>query len=236
MEELRYILEAARMLLEGDAWWQIGLVGVLWLSAVIIVLSYAVGKLLITVRKANDIIKELLAKKEPKDFTSHIFLDVDISAILRNIKHDMHADRVTIYQYHDGETDIADNHFLKFSCTHETLSYGSMSAQKRMKNIPTAMFGHLNRDIFQGEVVEIPVLNDLSKDGELMPAHQLLSANNVTSFYMFPLVTPLGKTFGFGTVEYCCEPTLLDEQWIAWAENRFTAAGTLLSGAVLEHK
>lgn len=229
--ELKF-LDVAANFLNGDEWWQVGIVFTILISVAIGALSFALVRLTNAFQLVHSLLKSI-ENQPPKDYRPQIYRDTDISSLLKTVKHDLQADRVSVYQYHNGERSIANNPFLKFSCTHENLKVNTHSVQKYMTGIPVSVFGHWNRQIFDGEVVVQPTITDLSDQSDMRTAMQELRKNGTTSLYLFPMTDPMGNIFGFGMVEYCCEITKLDKQWLDWTGKQFSAIGTLLSQGVL---
>lgn len=230
----QYFLSAITSWLKEDGFWQS-------LTMVAIVTTVIVTAVSIMVSKVVSMFKVLLTALEkinnqpPKDYKSQVYRDVDISLMLKTIKHDTNADRVAIYQYHNGDKSIANNPFLKFSCTHENLQKTIASVQTYMTEVPISVFGHWNKDIFDGNVVKMPAIEVMKEDSDMCTAWQILRTNHVSSIYLFPLKDPIGKTFGFGTIEYCSAMKTLDDKWVTWAEGQYRAVGALLSQTVLEN-
>lgn len=229
--ELKF-LDVAANFLNGDEWWQVGILLALLISLAVAAVSFALMKLANAVKMIHGLVKSI-ENQPPKDYRPQIYRDTDISSLLKTIKHDLQADRVSVYQYHNGERSIANNPFLKFSCTHENLKAHTQSVQKYMTGIPVSVFGYWNRQIFDGEVVAQPNIMGLADQSDMRTAMQELRKNGTTGIYLFPMIDPMGHTFGFGMVEYCCEITKLNDRRLGWTGKQFSAIGTLLSQGVL---
>lgn len=200
-------------------------------SGVAILVALAVKRWLDLEKRIRERFSEKVA--QVKDYRPQIHRDLDISVLLADIKHNLSADRTSVYQYHNGEKSINNNPFLKFSCTHENLRQTAESVQTKMLELPSSIFNEWNSIIFDGEVVSCPQISSLASKGDMRTAYEILKANRVTSIYLFPLIDPLGRTFGFGTIEYCCDKVELSESWLAWAQEKFSAAGFLVSASVV---
>lgn len=169
-------------------------------------------------------------KKHPRDYKKQIKTEADVSAVLRTIRHDLHADRVCILQYHNGVNSIADNSLLKISMSHESLSVNVNSIANDMQNWFANSLGSINNDIFDGRYVEHTNIENMADDPELRQVHQYMKQNHVKSVYCFPVVDVYGKTFGIGVVQYIRRAHTLDSEWTRWARDRFVAVGALLAG------
>lgn len=222
-------------LLNGDEWWQITLSVTVVISVVVGLLTWAFRSILKTIEMStNTAINNftrghLAAQEESKDYSLQVFKNPNIRYLLRSIRCELQADRVTVYQYHNGEKSIANNPFLKVSCTHEVLGKDAISVIDYMKDKQVDIFDGITTKMFKGEVYGQVFVSDLRKDEDSRTLAQTLSRLGTTSIYMFPLKTPLGKVFGFGAVEYCCDPIKLDGQWVDWIGEKYNQVGALLA-------
>jgi len=226
------LIEMVSDWLSGDEVWQIVSVAVILVSVLSIVVSAAITRLFGAISEVRANLAEM-RNAPPKDYKPQVFRDVDISILLKDIKHNLQADRTAVYQYHNGERSIANNPFLKVSCTHENLRQTAASVQQRMLELPSSIFNEWNQKIFNGEIVQCPVISDLQKQSDMRTAYKILHSNGVTGIYLFPLTDALGRTFGFGAVEYCCDKVEIDARWRGWAHDQFRAVGALLSKSVI---
>jgi hypothetical protein len=179
-----------------------------------------------------DIRKSIVELKDSpsKDYKPQVYQEVDISNLLRDISHELSADRVLILQYHNGEKSIANNPFLKFSCTNELLNTMTSSVLRKLSAIPANMLGEWNVRLFDGECIHIPHLDSLNDLAELRGFYQITKAQSVDSLYMFPLQTPHGKTYGIGILHYNNGERFLNDQELNTANKRFASIGSLLAG------
>lgn len=180
----------------------------------------------------SDIRKSIMEIKNspPKDYKPQVYQEVDVSNLLREISHKLSADRVLILQYHNGEKSIANNPFLKFSCTNELLDTMSSSVLQKLSAIPANMLGEWNVKLFNGEFIHVESIDDLNDLAELRGFYQITKAQGVDSLYLFPLQTPIGKTYGIGVLHYNNGERALNKKELYSANKRFASIGSLLSG------
>ena len=211
-------------------------ISILFLGALSLILVM-LNKMLRTVLELK---AEWLKPKKTKDYSHHIQIEQAVSDRIRYIKHDLRADRVSIYQYKNGEKSIANIPFLKLLITHESLSSKAESVQIRNKELNANVLGHLNLDVFTGQPIIMPSLDAKTKDNvpplsqshELRALYQLLVKYETKSVYLFPMVKTDGTTIGFGMVEYIGEETMMDDHWVNWSIVQFAAVGGILSSLV----
>lgn len=226
------LVEIVAQWLNGDDVWQVLSIAVILVSVLSIIASTAVVWIFKAFKEVRDNLRDL-KNQPPKDYKPQVFRDMDISMLLRDIKHNLMADRVCVYQYHNGERSIANNPFLKFSCTHENLRQTAESVQQHMLEMPSSIFNSWNTQIFDGHIVQCPLISDMKEVSDMRTAYKILSNNGVTSIYLFPLVDPIGHTFGFGTVEYCCEKVEMQGNWLEWTRDQYRSVGALLASSVI---
>ena len=225
------LTEALKMILDNpDTAW-IGYAALV-LVLISIALTLISGFLVKIVTNFREVAKQLRPKKP--DYKKQIKMEADVSAILRNIRHDLHADRVCILQYHNGVHSIADNSLLKLSMSHESLSLNVRSVMQEVQNWFANSLGSINSEIFDGRYIKHVKVHEMDDEPELRSVSQYLKQNGVKSIYCFPVTDVYGKTFGIGIVQYTRKEYDLDGEWIRWARDRFIAVGTLLAGVEKE--
>ena len=217
---------------KGNEWWHISTSILIWLTVITTLLGLlitAIYKIFVKLNLLYKSLEENNKRKPSVDYSAQVFKNPSIRYILRDIRHDTQADRVTIYQFHNGETSIASNPFLKVSCTNEVLSKDAISVIDYMIEKHIDIFDGVVTSVFNDKIYKQKFVSDLHKDGNSRTLAQTLTKIGVTSIYVFPVKSALGKIFGFGTIEYCCNPTDLESNWLEWSQNKFAQVGVLLS-------
>ena len=199
------------------------------LVALTVALTIVSGLLVKLVNNIREISKNINFKKAT-DYKKQIKNEVDVSTILRSLRHDLHADRVCVLQYHNGVHSIADNSLLKVSMSHESLSLNVSSVMNEVQNWFANSLGDINSDIFDGKYIAHYNINEIATQPELRSIYQYLMQKGVKSFYCFPVTDVYGRTFGIGVVQYIRKHHTMDGEWIRWTRDRFVAIGTLLAG------
>lgn len=209
--------------------WEFWLLAALFVAVVVFGISYFSVKIIKNIRSMKEVVNSLI-NKPPHDYKPQVYKEVDISKLLRMIKQQTKSDRALIIQYHNGEKSIANNPFLKFTCTHESLSETAPSVQRHIMGVPINLCGNWNTQLFNGENVCYPDIEDMNKEPEQRGLYQFITSLGTRSIYAFPLTDATGRTYGVGIVEYMRQPHNLEKKCIRWAHNRFHAIGVLLAG------
>jgi hypothetical protein len=207
--------------------WQVLLAGVLFVSTVFSGLIYLWSK---TFKTINSMLSDL-KNTPPKDYGPQVFGEANIMKLMKDIRCKVKSDRVLIIQYHNGEKSIANNPFLKLTCTHEIMGDMAVSVQRKITSILANACSSWNIKLFAGSDVLVPDINEMKRTPELRGMMEFTKAQGVDSLYAFPLRTALGKTYGMGVLHYTHGLHDLDEDSINWCHDRFSAVGTLLAGA-----
>lgn len=206
------------------------------IALVIVVVGFSVASSFMVKLILN--IKELtkhLPGGDSNDYEKQIKNELNISPILSEIRHKLHADRVAILQYHNGIHSIANNSLLKVSMTHERLGLDTPSIMNQVQGWPANYLGCMNDKIFNREYVEFSDMSKMDNSMELRGLYEHFK-NTTQSFYFFPVTDLRGKVFGIGVVQYERHNHKMDEEWLRWANDMFSNIGTLLAGVdVKEH-
>lgn len=212
------------------------------LSIITLALSYMAShmvKLFKTVIEAKAIFMEAKAMLSPKDkdYTPQIMLEKLIGERLQTIKSEVFADRVMIFQYHNGEKSVANVPFLKLTCTHETISALATSIQLDVAALTANLFGYWNQMLFSNQSISIPDFHDSATNessenvlkGDVRGLYQFLTARGTKSIYLFPLLDTHGKTFAIGVVDYTHRTHELNEEWHNWLLSQFSNVGSIIA-------
>lgn len=179
-------------------------------------------------------IKVLKKEVKPASFKAQVYCESDVSGLMRTIRHDTRADRVLIYQFHNGIHSIVNNSLWKVSVSHESLNPNIPSVISKAERWPFNYLGKYNKEVTEGNHVKVVNVGEEYRNPDSAEVRGFLGqmkVEGVKSIYMFPLVDSLGFTFGMGMVQYMREPVELEEEWVYWCRDRFRAIGILLAGA-----
>ena len=157
----------------------------------------AIATLIVNIIKAKKEIENTLPKKIQKQSS----IDIEITNRLENIKEYLKADRVQIYDFHNGGHYENGRSALKTSCSYEVVRAGVKGHQKELQAIPLSCIPQFIRTLLDRKELQINNLDDLK---ELMPAtYQLKKEQNVQSFFDVVLNNKNGEPIGFLALQYC---------------------------------
>lgn len=123
------------------------------------------------------------------------------------------ADRVAVFQYHNGGTTVAGIPYLRCSMTNEVLGRGNQPNIPMLQGLPVAMFGRWNRMVAEHSTIHLPDIHVLQ---EIDPTTwEILTDQRIRSIYVSGLYDSYGLPLGFLTVEACLKPNTLTPKQIS---------------------
>lgn len=155
-----------------------------------------VSGFIIAIAKNKNEIKAVLPKRL-KDCNN---VNKEIYNKLEELKEMVNADRVQLYDFHNGEHYANGRSALKMSCTFEVRKPDILDNQRHMQNIPLACYSNFLGELFEFNKVEISLVDDIKYS---MPAtYQLLNTQGVQSCYNVILTNKCNDPIGYICVQY----------------------------------
>lgn len=157
----------------------------------------AVATLIINLIKAKKEIENSL----PKKIKNQCSINIEINNRLEKVKEILKADRVQVYDFHNGGHYANGRSALKTSCSYEVLRVGVKGHQKELQSVPLSCIPVFIRTLLnEGELK----FNDLEQLKDVMPAtYELKKSQDVMSFYDIVLSNKYGEPIGFLALQYC---------------------------------
>ena len=150
----------------------------------------------------KDIIK---AKKEieetlPRKIKHQSSIDMKIHNRLEEIKEYLNADRVQIYDFHNGGHYANGRSALKTSCSFEVVRNGIEGHQKELQAVPLSCIPQFVQELIKNNELKV---DDLEEIKDTMPStYQLKKEQNIASFYDIILNNEKGEPIGFLAFQY----------------------------------
>ncbi|MBQ2937647.1 MAG: hypothetical protein IJE05_02030 [Clostridia bacterium] len=153
----------------------------------------AIGTLIVTIMKAKKEIEDTLPKKIQKQCS----INIEITNRLEQVKEYLMADRVQIYDFHNGGHYANGRSALKTSCSYEVVRIGVKGHQKELQAVPLTCIPKFVRTLLnQNELI----VNDLEEIRDVMPAtYQLKKEQDIMSFYDIILNNKQGEPIRFSS-------------------------------------
>lgn len=159
-------------------------------------LVVSVTALIVTLIKSKKEIEETLPQKIQKQCN----IDMNIINRLENVKEILKADRVQIYDFHNGIHYANGRSALKTSCSFEVVRSGIKGHQKELQSVPLSCIPVFIKTLLNSGELQI---NDLEEIKETMPAtYELKKSQDVVSFFDIILNNKNKEPIGFLAIQY----------------------------------
>jgi len=173
----------------------------------VLVIIYALAQR-ITIKQ----IKELLVSGEKEfkqKFEATVVTSSVVNDLLDQILRDLNADRVYVFQYHNGGKNINGIPFARCSNTHERCEVGIESNIQAYQNLPLAMYGLRNDLIAKNETIVVEDLDDIIDTDKT--AYNIMKQQGIKSLYTVGLYTDTCRPMGFLGVDFTRDKKILSE-------------------------
>ena len=156
----------------------------------------AIGALFVAIRKTKKEIEETL----PKKIKHQSDIDMKIHSRIEEIKEYLNADRVQIYDFHNGGHYANGRSALKTSCSFEVVRSGIEGHQKELQAVPLSCIPQFVQELVKNGELKV---DDLEEIKNTMPStYQLKKEQDIASFYDIILNDEKGEPIGFLAFQY----------------------------------
>lgn len=157
---------------------------------------------------AGLIVAFVKAKKEiensiPKKIKNQINIDNEIIKRMEELKEYLNADRVQVYDFHNGGHYANGRSALKTSCTYEVCRTGCRSYQMYLQAIPLSCIPQFVETLLNKEELRINNLEDIKKS--MTSTYNLKKDQGVKCFYDIIIHNKSKEPIGFLAIQYCTE-------------------------------
>ena len=126
--------------------------------------------------------------------------DIKILKRMEEVKELLNADRVHIYEFHNGEHYANGRSALKISCTYEVCKAGVSSVQRECMSIPISCISSYIASILDNPIVEI---KDIENCKEKMPAtYNLKFSQGIRAFENVVILNKSKEPVGFIEIQW----------------------------------
>lgn len=127
-------------------------------------------------------------------------IDIKILNRMEEVKEIMDADRVHVYEFHNGEHYANGRSALKVSCTYEVVRAGTQSVQRSCMSVPLSVMPKYIATILDNSVVNV---KDIENIRDSMPAtYNLKFSQNVKAFTNVVIMNRQKEPVGFIEVQW----------------------------------
>lgn len=155
-----------------------------------------VAGLFVALNKAKKTIEETIPQKIKKQCN----IDYLIINKMEEVKELLNADRVQVYDFHNGGHFANGRSALKVSCTYEVCRAGIKSYQMYLQSIPLNCIPQFIKTLLNKNRM---IINDLEEIKDIMPAtYSLKNSQNIKSYFDIILNNELNEPIGFLAIQY----------------------------------
>lgn len=155
-----------------------------------------IAGLLVALDKAKKSIEETIPQKIKKQ------CDIDYLIInkMEEAKEFLRADRMQVYDFHNGGHFANGRSALKVSCTYEVCRAGVKSYQMYLQSIPLNCIPQFIKTLLNKNRM---IINDLEEIKDIMPAtYSLKKSQNIKSYFDIILNNEENEPIGFLAIQY----------------------------------
>ena len=164
-------------------------------------IGIALGEIIITAIFCVQYIKKNIKKPDiSKMIPKQNEIDLDIIGKMDYTKELLNADRIHLYEFHNGEHYADYRSALKFSCSYEVTKAGTASVMHKCTSIPiSVMPKFINKITTEGCFY----CNNIEEIKDTMASTYAFKNNlNIESFYDIAIKNPQGMIIGFIAVQW----------------------------------
>lgn len=159
----------------------------------------AIAGLVVAIAKA----KKEIENSIPKKIKNQINIDNEIIKRMENLKEYLNADRVQVYDFHNGGHYANGRSALKTSCTYEVCRSGCRSYQMYLQAIPLSCIPQFVETLLNKEELKINNLEDIKEN--MNSTYHLKKDQGVRSFFDVVIHNKNKEPIGFLAVQYLTE-------------------------------
>lgn len=125
-----------------------------------------------------------------------------VQRYIQSMMGDFRADRVYVFQYHNGGRGVGNIDFIKISCSYEVVSLGTSPQQQWLQRMPITLCWAFIRLIDSGIGVFCPDIEECFYNTDAS-TYETLARQGVKSVYCVGLYSDTRAPLGFIGVDYC---------------------------------
>lgn len=170
-----------------------------WLTAILVGITAvisAAGTLVVTASKTKKQIEDTIPKKLKRQCN----IDTIIIQRMEDVKELLQADRVQIYDFHNGGHYANGRSALKTSCTYEVTRAGVKGYQMYLQSLPLSAIPRFTKTLLDNG--ELDVLNLESIKDNMPGAYNIKKEQEVGGFYDIILENKDKEPIGFLGIQY----------------------------------
>lgn len=195
-------------------------------------IKYILNRMSEQEKKIDELISKIIDNKEEESLTDEKLSKFAINAnrvqqLIYHLLNEFDADRLSIYEYHNGGKTISGIDFKKCSNTYEAVGLGIEEKYNEHQNIPISINFLWNKLLMDRKPIFISDINSLEKTDNTI--HSILESQGVKSYYSKLINDYNGKPIGFITITFYDESVILDDEELKIFNDTTISIGGLIN-------
>ena len=161
----------------------------------------------------STLIKNMIEAKKnliPNKVKSQSSINMNIIKLLEEAKEYFRADRIQVYDYHNGGHFANGRSALKVSCTYEVVRNGIKNCQQELQGIPLTFIAQFNDKLLKEKTLHV---KDIEEIKDSMPfTYQIKNNQGIKTFYDIILNNKQGDPIGFLAIQYNNQDIQISEE------------------------
>lgn len=153
-------------------------------------------------------------------------IDVEIMKKIEEVKEQLNADRVQVYEFHNGGHYSAGRTAFKTTCTYESCRYGVQSYQINLCNVPLNCIPNFTNKLLDDGEIEILDIKNI--ENSMPSTYELKKSMQITSCFDMVIRNKDGHPVGFVAIQFTKNKYNIDKsvvQKLVWfLEEKLTSS------------
>lgn len=164
-------------------------------------LGLVLGEIIVTAYVCIQYVKKNIKKPDvSKMIVKQNVIDMDITSKMDYVKELLNADRIHVYEFHNGEHYADYRSAIKFSCSYEVTKAGTVSVRNKCTSLPISVMPRFINEITTKGFFHC---DDIEKLKDTMAStYEFKHALNIKSFYDIAIKNTQGTVIGFLAVQW----------------------------------
>jgi len=183
-------------------------------------------------KKIDTLLDKLISKDHEENLTEEKMDRFAVNAnrvqqLIYHLLNEFDADRVSVYEYHNGGKTITGIDFKKCSNTYEVVGLGIEEKYNEHQNIPISVNFLWNKLLMDRKPIFISDICSLKQTDHTI--YQMLKSQGIKSYYSRLIKDYNGKPIGFMTIKYYNDKVVLDDEQLKLFNDTTISVGGLIN-------
>lgn len=162
----------------------------------------------ITFKKKMDSYFDEKKENVPGKVIKQSDIDNKILTRLEHVKEALNADRILVFDFHNGEHFANGRSALRMSASYEVVRYGVERKQQDLQKLPLSILPNLIRELLDKGIYFV---DDFEKFKNVQPEYSICSALQMKALYNYIINDSNGAPVGFVSIQFKNRTDTVDE-------------------------